>query len=371
MTPKQFQSQLPGNEARFFFTLFLALLCSFALMFHGSAEAAEKKTSQTSAGKKSTSTKKTVNSSGSKSKKTANRSSKKTKKSAARINKERVALINLDNHWETTRELALQSSSALVISQEVANIGKSEGISASNEILFEKNSNTPQPIASITKLMTAMVVLDSIPDLKELITISEEDFDTLRGSHSRLAPGTQITREDALLLALMSSENRAAHALARYHPGGVPAFVGAMNRKAEALGMKNTRFADPTGLSGDNTATARDLARMVDAAYRYPLIREFTTMTEGKLVFENQREIDFRNTNPLVKSESWEIGLSKTGFIQEAGRCLVMQAYIAGKPVIIVLLDAVGKLSRIGDANRIKRWMETTTRTGIARTSDT
>jgi D-alanyl-D-alanine endopeptidase (penicillin-binding protein 7) len=205
--------------------------------------------------------------------------------------------------------------------------------------------------------MTAMVVLDGWPDLQGLIEITEEDVDYLRGSHSRLQLGATMTRETALLLALMSSENRAAHALARHYPGGMPAFLAAMNRKARSLGMRSTRFEDPTGLSRNNVSSARDLARMVVAAHRYPLIREFSTTVEA-IVEIAGRPLEFRNTNPLVGNTSWKVGLSKTGFIQEAGKCLVMQARVANRPVIIVLLDSSGKLTRVGDANRIRRWME-------------
>jgi len=250
---------------------------------------------------------------------------------------------------QTPAQLAVQSGAALVIDQ-------------SGEALYQKNADVVAPIASITKLMTAMVVLDSAPDLQEAITISADDVDTLRGSRSRLAPGVTLNRETALLLALMSSENRAAHALARHYPGGLHAFIAAMNRKAAALGMTHTHFSDPTGLTSENVSTARDLARMVEAAARYPLIREFST-TPGSSVEVSGRTLDFNNTNQLVKSNNWDIHLSKTGYIQEAGKCLVMQARVADKPVVIVLLDSAGKLTRIGDANRIKRWMESSTAT--------
>lgn len=243
------------------------------------------------------------------------------------------------------KRLAVQSAAALVIEQENGNS------------LYQKNASAVVPIASITKLMTAMVVLDSMPNLQTQITISDQDVDYLRGSRSRLHVGATMTRETALLLALMSSENRAATALARYYPGGMPAFLAAMNEKAQALGMQNTRFEDPTGLTSNNVSTAHDLAKMVMAAYRYPLIREFST-TAGATVEISNRSLDFHNTNQLVRSNSWDIGLSKTGYIQEAGKCLVMQARVAEKPVVIVLLDSADKLTRIGDANRIKRWIE-------------
>ena len=245
------------------------------------------------------------------------------------------------------RLLDVKSGAALVIEQ------------GGGGALFEKNATAIVPIASITKLMTAMVVLDGSPDLEARVTVSEEDVDYLRGSRSRLQVGASMTRETALLLALMSSENRAAHALARHYPGGVSAFLAAMNGKAHSLGMTDTRFEDPTGLTSNNVSTAHDLAKMVAAAYRYPLIREFST-TPGAAVEIAGRQLEFHNTNPLVKSTAWDVGLSKTGYINEAGKCLVMQARVADRPVVIVLLDSVGKLTRVGDANRIKRWMETT-----------
>ena len=229
------------------------------------------------------------------------------------------------------------------------------------EVIYQKNASTVVPIASITKLMTAMVVLDSQPNLSAPVTIGEEDIDTLKGSRSRLSVGTVLTREHALLLALMSSENRAAHTLARHYPGGLHTFVEAMNRKARSLGMMDTHFQDPTGLTSNNVSTANDLAKMVAAAHTYPLIREFST-TSGAMVETNGRLLEYHNTNALVKSTTWDIGLSKTGYIQEAGKCLVMQARVAERPVVIVLLDSAGKMTRIGDANRIKRWMESASR---------
>ena len=241
--------------------------------------------------------------------------------------------------------LAIQSSAALVIDQ---NNGR---------VLVEKQPDAVVPIASITKLMTAMVVLDAGLNLDEVISISRADIDDLKGTRSRLPVGTTMTRETALLLALMSSENRAANALGRHYPGGLGAFVEAMNRKARALGMFDSRFDEPTGLSSNNVSTAHDLARMVAAAARYPHIRMYSTTAEAKLELSG-RVHTFGNTNTLVRSENWQIGLSKTGYISEAGRCLVMQAWVADKPVVIVLLDSQGKMTRVGDANRIKRWME-------------
>ena len=242
---------------------------------------------------------------------------------------------------------ALKSSSVLVVDQ------------SGGQALYAKNVDNVVPIASITKLMTAMVVLDTDLPLTEHVVISKTDMDRIKGTRSRLQIGSTLTRRELLHLALMASENRAAEALSRVYPGGNPAFVAAMNQKAIELGMWRTRFVDGTGLSSDNVSTAQDLGRMVVAAYGYPLIREFTTATGATVYPGKGRPMDYRNSNRLVSSQDWHIGLSKTGYISEAGRCLVMQATIAGKPVVIVLLDSWGKLTRIGDANRIKRWMET------------
>lgn len=246
---------------------------------------------------------------------------------------------------DETGDLVLQSGAAAVVDQ------------SNGAVLLEKNADMSVPIASITKLMTAMVALDAKSSLAEELTVTEEDIDTLKGTRSRLPVGTRLTREEMLRLALMASENRAAAALSRHYPGGRPAFIAAMNAKARALGLDDTRFEDPTGLTAANVSSARDLTRLVAAAYRYPLIREFSTTPEY-VVTIGGRPRAFHNTNALVRSENWEIGLSKTGFISEAGRCLVMQAWVKGKPMIIVLLDSWGKLTRIGDANRIKRWIE-------------
>ena len=246
---------------------------------------------------------------------------------------------------DDAHRLALQSSAVLVQDQ------------TTGAILLEKNPNAVLPIASITKLMTAMVALDAKPDLNEMLAIGDDDVDILKGTRSRLKVGTHLSREEMLRLALMSSENRAASALSRHYPGGREAFVAAMNQKANSLGLADTRFADPTGLTAANVSSPRDLAKMVDAAHRYPLIREFSTTSEGEFSIAGRAQ-QFRNTNTLVKSPTWEIGLSKTGYISEAGKCLVMQVWLNNKPTIIVLLDSWGKMTRIGDANRIKRWVE-------------
>ncbi|HEX8987063.1 MAG TPA: D-alanyl-D-alanine endopeptidase [Rhodocyclaceae bacterium] len=272
-----------------------------------------------------------------------------TKKKPVAAKKHKAAKVHHHRHHSASLEdakgLLVQSSSALVQDQ------------ITGAALYEKNSGAVVPIASISKLMTAMVALDAKPNLAEVLTVSEEDVDQLKGTRSRLRVGTRLTREEMLNLALMSSENRAASALSRNYPGGREAFVAAMNAKARALGLNDTQFADPTGLTASNVSSAHDLARMVAAAYQYPLIREFTTATERQVMVAGRPQM-FRNTNSLVKSPSWEIGLSKTGYINEAGKCLVMQTWINSKPTIIVLLDSWGKMTRIGDANRIKRWVE-------------
>jgi D-alanyl-D-alanine endopeptidase (penicillin-binding protein 7) len=226
------------------------------------------------------------------------------------------------------------------------------------QTIFGKNVGHVAPIASITKLMTAMVALDADLALDDIIVIDQADVDHLKHTSSRLTVGTGLSRADMLRLALMSSENRAAASLSRAYPGGREAFIAAMNRKAVELGMFNTRFLDSTGLSSDNVSTAQDLAKMVRAAYDYPLIREFTTTAAHDVSTTRGRSLQFRNSNGLVKNPAWEIGLSKTGYIAEAGRCLVMQAKIAARPVVIVLLDSWGKNTRLGDANRIKKWLE-------------
>jgi len=228
---------------------------------------------------------------------------------------------------------------------------------ATGEVLMEKRSNEIVPIASLTKLVTSMVVLDAGLDPNEPLTILDEDRDLLRHSRSRLPVGTRLTREQAMNLALMASENRAAHALGRTFPGGLEPFLAAMNVKARALGLQETRFFDPAGLQTGNVSSALDLARIVDAAHHYELIRRFSTCPQAEI--QGPRgPIAFHNTNMLISSPRWQIGLSKTGFIDESGQCLVMQARMAQRPVLIVLLDATGRHSRFEDANRIRQWME-------------
>jgi D-alanyl-D-alanine endopeptidase (penicillin-binding protein 7) len=226
------------------------------------------------------------------------------------------------------------------------------------EIVLGKNSDAVLPIASITKLMTAMVILDSNLDLEEEIKISREDVDRRKGTRSRLRTESVLTRDELLMLALMSSENRAAAALARTYPGGTDAFVAAMNGKARELQMDDTQFADSTGLSSGNVASAKDLALLVNAAHEYPLIREYSTRERGE-VRASGRRLTYRNTNGLVRNQNWDIELSKTGYIAEAGRCLVMRVRMASKDLVVVLLDSWGKYSRNADARRIRRWLET------------
>ncbi len=244
----------------------------------------------------------------------------------------------------------VKSSAALVMEQD------------SGTVLYAKNVDAVVPIASLTKLMTAMVALDADLPLSEMVVITKEDVDRIKHTHSRLRVGAMLSRDDLLRLALMSSENRAAAALSRAYPGGRSAFVTAMNRKATELGMWHTEFVDSTGLSSTNVSTAENLARLVRAAHGYPLIREYTTDTKYTATLFSGQKLNYVNTNRLVKNPQWNIGLSKTGYISEAGRCLVLQATISAKPVIIVLLDSWGRLTRIGDANRIRRWMESSNR---------
>jgi D-alanyl-D-alanine endopeptidase (penicillin-binding protein 7) len=226
--------------------------------------------------------------------------------------------------------------------------------------IYAKGADAVSPIASLTKLMTAIVVLESQRPLDEMIEVDINDLDFVKGTRSRLSLGTQLTRREMLQLALMSSENRAASALARYYPGGRDAFVARMNAKAREIGMTRSRFTDPTGLSPDNVSTAHDVARLVSAAAEYPLIREFSTTPSTYVELEGDgRILGFNNSNRLVATDRWEILLQKTGYIREAGRCLVMLANVSQRPVIIVLLDSIGRYTRLGDAERVKHWLET------------
>lgn len=241
--------------------------------------------------------------------------------------------------------LDLSSSVALVVDQE------------SNQVLFSKNDSAVLPIASLTKLMTGLVIVDAGLDMNEPITITAEDIDTMKGSRSRLAVGTTLTRGELMHLSLMSSENRAAHALGRTFPGGLREFVRRMNGKADELGMQDTRYVEPTGLSSDNRSSARDLVTLVSAAAERPMLRDLST-SPGYEVDVGRRTLQYNNSNRLIKNPEWDIGLQKTGYISEAGRCLVMQARVAGRELIMVFLDASGKLGRLQDAERVRRWVE-------------
>ena len=243
--------------------------------------------------------------------------------------------------------LDLKSSVALIIDQDT------------KEILLRKNDHAILPIASLTKLMTGLLISQSRLPMDQLITITQDDIDTEKGSRSRLMVGTTLTRREMLHLALMSSENRAANALGRTYPGGLKTFVAQMNGRARALGMTDTRYVEPTGLSSKNQSSARDLAILVNVAHSDPVLREFST-SPGYEVAVGKRTLQYNNTNRLVHSASWDIGLQKTGYISEAGRCLVMQTQIAGRKLIMVFLDSAGKFSRLGDAERVRQWVEST-----------
>ena len=241
--------------------------------------------------------------------------------------------------------LDLKSSVALVIDQDT------------REVLFSKNDRAVLPIASLTKLMTGVIISGAKLPMDEMITVTQDDVDTEKHSRSRLSVGTTLTRGEMLHLPLMSSENRAAHALGRTYPGGMATFVSLMNAKAKMLGMTGTSYVEPTGLSSLNQSSAQDLATLVNAAHGDPMLRELSTST-GYQVAVGSRTLQYNNTNRLVKNPEWEIGLQKTGYITEAGQCLVMQTKIAGRKLIMVFLDSAGKLSRLGDAERVRRWVE-------------
>ena len=244
----------------------------------------------------------------------------------------------------TEDPLLLRYGAALVLDQDT------------HEVLYSKNSEAVLPIASLSKLMTALVISEAKQPLDEMVTITNDDIDTEKGTHSRLTPGTQLPRGVLLHLALMSSENRAANALGRNYPGGLAAFIPAMNAKAKELGMNDTHYVEPTGLSSQNKSSARDLAVLVNAAHQVPLLREYST-TPSLDVELGRRQVQFHTTDRLVANPTWDIGLQKTGFINEAGQCLVMQAQMAGRKLIMVLLDSAGKYSRIADAERIRKWV--------------
>jgi D-alanyl-D-alanine endopeptidase (penicillin-binding protein 7) len=259
----------------------------------------------------------------------------------------RVSYGQLAGLRATSDALDLHSSVALVVDQET------------NEVLYRKNDHAVLPIASLTKLMTGLVISEANLPMDERIAITQADVDTEKGSSSRLAVGTVLSRGELMHLSLMSSENRAAHALGRTFPGGLDVFVARMNQRARMLGMTDTRYVEPTGLSSRNQSSASDLAVLASAAYKDPMLREWST-SHGREVDVGRRTLQYNNTNRLVKSPQWDIGLQKTGYISEAGQCLVMQAQVAGRNLIMVFLDSAGKLSRIGDAERVRKWLEKT-----------
>jgi len=278
---------------------------------------------------------------------------KKTKRPLAKASSRRLAKVapprpsygQLAGLRSTSDDLDLKSSVAYVIDQDT------------NEVLLSKNDQAVLPIASITKLMTGVVISEAKLSMDESITITQDDVDTEKGSSSRLKVGTTLTRGELLHLALMASENRAAHALGRTYPGGLHSFVELMNAKATSLGMRDTRYSEPTGLSSKNQSSAKDLATLVSFAYQDSLLREMSTSPSYQVAVGNHT-LNYKTTNRLIKNPNWDIGLQKTGYISEAGQCLVMQAKIAGRKLIMVFLDSAGKLSRIADAERVRRWVE-------------
>ena len=262
------------------------------------------------------------------------------------VAKEPLSIKNLSHYAKNSKSLKVRSLKAIVVNQ---NTG---------EVIYEKNADAKASIASLTKLMTAMVVLDSGLDLNQIITLTKADIDRIKRTTSRLPIGSKLSRYELLKAALISSDNRAAFALSRSYPNGRKGFINAMNVKAIQLGMQKSQFQDPTGLDKRNISTAKDLLKLARAAYQYSVIRELTTTASENIKISKKRNsIDFNNTNPLVKKEEWDIGLSKTGFIRESGRCLVVQTIIDDQPIIIVLLNSYGKLTRFADVKRIRNWM--------------
>ncbi|MBE7368056.1 D-alanyl-D-alanine endopeptidase [Ramlibacter sp. HM2] len=271
---------------------------------------------------------------------------KQSRRSIVRLAPPRPSFGQLAGLHSTQDDLDLRSSVALVIDQDT------------QQVLLSKNDSAVLPIASLTKLMTGLIISEARLPMDEAITITQDDVDTEKGSSSRLRVGTTLTRGELMHLSLMSSENRAAHALGRTYPGGMNAFVEAMNARAKLLGMNDTNYVEPTGLSSRNQSSAKDLVRLVSVASNDSMLRELST-SPGREVAVGNRTLQYNNTNRLVKHPEWDIGLQKTGYISEAGQCLVMQAKVAGRKLIMVFLDSAGKLSRIGDAERVRKWVET------------
>ncbi|WMW82350.1 D-alanyl-D-alanine endopeptidase [Undibacterium cyanobacteriorum] len=344
-------------KATLFATLLAAPLMTLGLADQATAATHKKHASKTSSGKASAGKSKQENAKTSRHTKTQLAKGKAPKSQArGRAVVRHVEVIDRPSIGDkaglkhSDDPLALASNVAYVVDQD------------SSKVLFEKNAEVSLPIASITKLMTSLVVVEAKLDLNEMIEITNEDLDKEKGTGSRLQVGAKLSRADLLHIALMSSENRAASALGRNYPGGLPAFVNAMNAKAKQLGMNDTNYVDSSGLSSKNVASARDLVKLINAAYQYPLIREYST--DSKYVVtpnpNGRRTLEYGTTNKLVAEPDWNIGLQKTGYISEAGRCLVMQAIIEGRNVVMVFLDSKGKYSRLADAGRIKKWIQAT-----------
>lgn len=327
------------------------------------AKSAACKSAKSKATAKKTGTAASAKTTAKKTTKTAAKSS--TKKSTAKASKKTATKSKIVARQRTAATASVAAAAALPaaeasIREEIRALRSSTAYVQDLEtstVLFAKNENVVRPIASISKLMTALVVVDANQPMDEMLEITSEDIDTLKNTTSRLQIGTRLSRGDMLHLALMSSENRAAHALGRHYPGGIPAFVRAMNDKARALGMSSTYFIEPTGLSSQNVSSPHDLARLLRATAQRPLIHRYSTNDEYQVDVANRTQV-FRNTNLLVRKPDWDIKVSKTGYINEAGECLVMLTRINGRDVAIVLLDAQGKYSRIGDAVRLRRILQ-------------
>ena len=333
---------------RSFFSLLATAVLGVALAMPSAHAAERKKVSVKKQHVSASSTKRTATArkpvAQSKSKRVAARSAKAPAR-VAYVAPARPSFGELAGLHALSDPLALKSSVAYVIDQDT------------KEVLLSKNDHAVLPIASLTKLMTGLLISQAHLPMDEPITITQDDVDTEKGSRSRLTVGTTLTRSEMLHLALMSSENRAAHALGRTYPGGIAAFVVQMNLKARLLGMTDTRYVEPTGLSSQNQSSARDLATLVNVAHSDPVVREFST-SPGYEVAVGQKTLQYNNTNRLVLNPTWDIGLQKTGYISEAGRCLVMQTKVAGRKLIMVFLDSAGKFSRLGDAERVRSWVE-------------
>jgi D-alanyl-D-alanine endopeptidase (penicillin-binding protein 7) len=330
-----------------FFRFFGLLVVSVALLSPAAQAAERKKASTKKQQAQSVSVKRSAVPRKSASAGKAVRAMARTAKAPTRVAYEpaRLSFGQMAGLDQVTDPLDLKSSVAFVIDQDT------------HEVLISKNDHAVLPIASLTKLMTGLIITQARLPMDEPLTITQDDVDTEKGSRSRLSVGTTLTRGELLHLALMSSENRAAHALGRTYPGGLNAFVALMNSKARSIGMADTIYVEPTGLSSRNQSSARDLARLVNVAHGDPMMREVSTSPgyEGAV---GQKTLQYNNTNGLVKNPEWNIGLQKTGYISEAGRCLVMQTHIAGRKLIMVFLDSAGKFSRLGDAQRVRQWVE-------------